>query len=109
MIVTRALEDRTMTIEAEMPCLITCMKELNTPRYMTVQGALEADEIEIPVLTFEDIKDELEEDMIGLKGAPTKIARTFSPPVRGQGEMLRGSSKEMAKALAQKLAAKHVI
>ena len=47
--------------------------------------------------------------MIGLKGAPTKIARTFSPPVKGQGEMLKGSDKEMARILAQKLAAKHVI
>lgn len=107
--VKRALEDGTMTVELDTPCLITCMKELNTPRYMSVQGCFEADEREIKVLTFEDIKDELEADMIGLKGAPTKIARTFSPPVRSRGEMLTGSDKDMAAALAQKLAAKHVI
>lgn len=107
--VTRALENETMTIEVETPCLISCMKELNTPRYMSVQGVFEADDREIKVLTFDDIKNELEADMIGLKGAPTNIARTFSPPVRGQGEMLKGSNKDMAQALAQKLAAKHII
>ena len=39
--VKRMLEDGYMTIKAHTPCLITCIKELNTPRYMSVSGVFE--------------------------------------------------------------------
>ena len=39
--VKRLLEDGYMTVEVQTPCLITCVKELNQPRYMTVKGILE--------------------------------------------------------------------
>ncbi len=31
-----------MTIKVKTPCLITCIKELNAPRYMSVGGVFEA-------------------------------------------------------------------
>ena len=34
--VKRMLEDGYMTIETQTPCLLTCIKELNEPRYMSV-------------------------------------------------------------------------
>ena len=109
--VKRALEDGYMRIQVESPCLITCIKELNEPRYMTVQGVFEADEKPLLILDYEALKDEplIEADTIGLKGSPTNIFKSFNPPVKGQGEMLQGSAKEMAASLAEKLAAKHVI
>ena len=36
--IKRMLEDGYMTIKVNTPCLITCIKELNTPRYMSVSG-----------------------------------------------------------------------
>ncbi len=39
--VKRMLEDGYMTIKVNTPCLITCIKELNTPRYMSVSGVFE--------------------------------------------------------------------
>lgn len=109
--VKRALEDGYMTIQVESPCLITCIKELNEPRYMTVEGVFAADEMPLTVLDYEALKDEplIETDTIGLKGSPTNIFKSFNPPVKGQGEMLQGTEKEMAAELASKLAAKHVI
>ena len=109
--VKRALEDGYMKIQVKSPCLITCIKELNEPRYMTVQGVFEADEKPLLILDYEALKDEplIEADTIGLKGSPTNIFKSFNPPVKGQGEMLQGSVKEMAAALADRLAAKHVI
>jgi len=109
--VKRALEDGYMKIQVKSPCLITCIKELNEPRYMTVQGVFEADEKPLLILDYEALKDEplIEADIIGLKGSPTNIFKSFNPPVKGQGEMLQGSVKEMAAALADRLAAKHVI
>ncbi len=40
--VKRMLEDGYMTIKVKTPCLITCIKELNDPRYMSVGGIFEA-------------------------------------------------------------------
>ena len=39
--IKRMLEDGYMTIKVNTPCLITCIKELNTPRYMSVSGVFE--------------------------------------------------------------------
>ena len=109
--VKRALEDGYMNIQVKSPCLITCIKELNEPRYMTVEGVFSADEKPLTILDYEALKDEplIEADTIGLKGSPTNIFKSFNPPVKGQGEMIPGTEKEMAAALAEKLSAKHVI
>ena len=39
--VKRLLEDGYMTIKVNTPCLLTCIKELNAPRYMSVGGIFE--------------------------------------------------------------------
>ena len=39
--VKRMLEDGYMTIKVQTPCLITCIKELNEPRYMSIGGIYE--------------------------------------------------------------------
>ena len=36
--VQRQLEDGYEVIEAPIPCMLTCTKELNTPRYMKMAG-----------------------------------------------------------------------
>ena len=41
-IVQRQLEDGYTVVEAKMPVLLTAIKELNTPRYMTPKGIFEA-------------------------------------------------------------------
>lgn len=109
--VRRLLEDGYMTIEVQTPCLITCVKELNDPRYMTVRGILECYKKPVEVLDFEALKDEplIDLDTIGLKGSPTNIFRSFTPPQKGAGQMLSGSGEEMVNELVSQLAAKHVI
>lgn len=109
--IRRLLEDGYMTIEVQTPCLITCVKELNEPRYMTVKGILECYKKPVEVLDFEALKDEplIDLDTIGLKGSPTNIFRSFTPPQKGAGQMLAGSGEEMVSALVSQLTAKHVI
>lgn len=109
--VNRLLEDGYMTVEVERPCLVTCVKELNTPRYMTVRGIIECFDKPIEIYDYETLKDEplIDPTTIGLKGSPTNIFRSFTPPQKGQVEMIPGSAKEAAGTLAGKLAKKHVI
>ena len=46
---------------------------------------------------------------IGLKGSPTNILTSFTPPQKGAGMMLEGADKETCEKLAGILAAKHLI
>lgn len=109
--VKRLLEDGYMTVQVQTPCLITCVKELNEARYMTVKGILTCWDKPIQVLDYPALKDEplIDPTTIGLKGSPTNIFRSFTPPQKGAGQLLTGSSEEMAKQLAEQLAKKHVI
>ena len=108
--VKRVLEDGYMTIQTQTPCLITCIKELNTPRYMTVKGILECDRKPYTVYDYETLKDEplIDKTTIGLVGSPTNVYKSFSPPVKGAGEMI-GSDKPSIEGLFAKLAEKHII
>lgn len=109
--VRRMLEDGYMTIRAKTPCLITCIKELNPPRYPSVAGILDCWSKPVTVLTYEDLKDEplIEADTIGLKGSPTNIAKSFTPPLKGEGVMLEGSDKNTVADLVARLGAKHIL
>ena len=107
----RMLEDGYMVVETTTPCLLTCIKELNEPRYMTMQGISECYNKPYTVLDFEALKDDPLIDLttIGLKGSPTNIFKSFTPPQKGTGMMLEGSGRETTDKLAGILAAKHVI
>lgn len=106
-IVQRQLEDGYEVVEVSMPCLLTCVKELNEPRYMTVRGIVEAYEKEITIWNEHDVA--LAPADCGLAASPTQVFRSFTPPQKGKGEMLSGSPVEMAGTLVAKLREKHVL
>ena len=106
-IVQRQLEDGYTVVEAKMPVLLTAIKELNTPRYMTPKGIFEAYNKTVQVWGFNDVPVDAEK--IGLKGSPTNVNRTFSPEAKGKGIMLEGADKETVKTLIAKLDEKHLL
>ena len=109
-VVKRQYEDGYHIVKVKTPCLLTAIAELATPRYMSVRGIVEAYEAEIKVLGFEDLKDGLELDMIGLKGSPTNVYQSFTKEVKGAGTILEGlSADEAVKAIMDKLEAKFII
>ena len=107
--VKRMLEDGYMTIKVQTPCLLTCIKELNTPRYMSVSGIFECYDKPLEVFDYNALKDDplIEVDTIGLKGSPTNVFKSFTPPQKGAGTMLTGD--DTAAQLAGILAKKHLI
>ena len=109
--VKRMLEDGYMTIKVKTPCLITCIKELNTPRYMSVGGIFECYSKPYEIFDYNTLKDNplIDPTTIGLKGSPTNILTSFTPPQKGAGMMLEGAGKETTDKLAGILAAKHII
>ena len=109
--VMRMLEDGYMTIKTQTPCLLTCIKELNEPRYMNIGGIYSTYNKPLEVYDFEKLKDHplIDPTTIGLKGSPTNILTSFTPPQKGAGMMLEGADKETCDKLAGILAKKHII
>ena len=109
--IKRMLEDGYMTIKVKTPCLITCIKELNEPRYMSVGGVFDAYSKPLTTLDYEALKDHelIDATTIGLKGSPTNILKSFTPPQKGAGMMLEGDDKATCEKLAGILAGKHII
>ena len=109
--VQRMLEDGYMTIKTKTPCLITCIKELNNPRYMNMEGILSTYNKPLDVYDFEKLKDHplIDASTIGLKGSPTNIFKSFTPPQKGVGMMLEGAGKETCEELVAILTKKHII
>ena len=109
-VVKRQYEDGYHIIKIKTPCLLTAIAELATPRYMSVRGIVEAYEAEIKVLGFEDLKDELELDMIGLKGSPTNVYKSFTKEVKGAGTVYPDlTAEEAVDVILKKLEEKFII
>ena len=109
-IVKRQFEDQAHLLRVELPCLVTALSELNVPRYMSVRGVVEAYEKEIKVLGFDDLKDGLNPDWIGLKGSPTNVFQSFGKQLRAPGHILESvSADEAVAAIMEKLIDRHII
>ena len=109
--VKRLLEDGYMTIKVQTPCLLTCVKELNDARYMSVGGIMECYQKPLEVYNYETLKDDplIDVTTIGLKGSPTNVYKSFSPPVKGAGMMMEGADKATVEKLVSILNDKHII
>ena len=108
-IVKRQYEDRHHMLKAKMPVLITALSELNEPRYMTPGGIFDACDAEITTWGRANLVD-VEDGDLGLKGAPTKIAKASDKVRKGAGEKVTPDSPDEAvDYIMDKLLTKHVI
>lgn len=107
--VKRQFEDRYHIVKAKLPCLVTCLSELNTPRYMTPGGIFDAFKKDVTVWGRKDLKDVLDSD-IGKVGSPTVIAKASDKVAKGAGEkVVPDSAEEAVDYIVGKLQEKHVI
>ena len=106
--VQRALEDGHEVLKAKLPCVLTAIKELNTPRYMSIPGILRAVQTEIKVWSAEDIG--VDQAVVGLKASPTSVFKSFTPKPKGAGVIVEGdTARELAANLLSGLREKHMI
>lgn len=107
-IVKRQYEDRYHTIKVQMPCLVTALGEMNTPRYMTPGGIFDAYRTdEVKVWTLENI--EVDKTNIGLKGSPTRVFKSFPKALKAAGTVVQLDPQESADFLLEKLKEKFII
>ena len=107
--VKRQYDDGYHIVKAKMPCLVTCLAELNEPRYMTPGGVFDAFQKEVTVWGRKDLKD-VEDSNIGKVGSPTVIAKASDKVAKGKGvKVVPDSPEEAADYIVNVLNEKHVI
>jgi len=95
----RMTEEGYEIIKSPLPCLITVVKEINTPRLPSLKNLMRAKKATITKWTFIDL--DIEEDRVGLKGSPTWVVKIFTPPPRPKGQILDGTIDETVEKLAK--------
>ena len=109
-IVKRQYEGQSHMLKVQTPCLITALTELAEPRYMHVGGIVDAYNADITVWGFEDLKNDLNPEWIGLKGSPTNVFQSFGKQPKAAGTILDGlSTEEAVEAIMAKLIERHII
>lgn len=89
-------------IESKLPALISVLKEINSPRYPTMKGIVDAhEEKEVKYLTAEDLI--ADKAKIGLTGSQTEVFKIFIPEKKGERIILEGTIEEMVQKLSQNL------
>ncbi|MBS7526444.1 electron transfer flavoprotein subunit beta/FixA family protein [Fusibacter paucivorans] len=108
MTVVRALEDGYERIKVQIPCLITAIKALNEPRYMSIRGIFDALQKDVTVWQAADLGVDATE--VGLDASPTNVYRSFTPVVKGRGQQITGDTdRELAVNLLQALKSKQIV
>jgi len=107
--VERLLEEGREVVQSALPCLVTVVKDINQPRYPNILGIRKASRIQIPAWMAKDLQ--VDSNLIGLTGSPTKVVKIATPPPR-QGQCLviqADSVEQQADILAEKLVAEKII
>ena len=106
----RQYEDQSHMLKVKMPCLVTALSELTEPRYMHAGGIVDAYNKEITVWGFDDLKDDLNPEWIGLKGSPTNVFQSFGKKPKTAGTVLDGlSTEEAVEKIMAVLIERHII
>jgi len=97
-LVKRETGDGFEVLAAGMPCVVTVTKPYFDPRFPSIKSKLAAGRAQIPTLTADDLP--VDRESIGLKGSPTKVKKSFTPPQKQGGIKI---SEDSSEASARKL------
>jgi len=97
----RKIDDGYEVIQAKLPCLITVEKEINELSFSPLSNMIKAARYQPVCWGIKDLTADISQ--MGLKGSPTTVRRTFAPPLRMGGELLKGSDDEIIEILVNKL------
>jgi electron transfer flavoprotein beta subunit len=107
-VLNQQLEDGSRILESKPPLLVACMPPSSwIPRIPTIPAILKTRSSEIVTWTAGDIGGDPSE--FGLEGSPTQVVKTYSPPPRGEVELLRGDARSQARKLTEIMKEKGLI
>jgi electron transfer flavoprotein beta subunit len=88
-------------LETPLPALITVTREINTPRFTSLFGVIEAESKPLITWSADDLGIAPEE--VGFRGSPTQTGGVFMPEMRRKAEMLSGEPEEMVQEIIRKI------
>lgn len=97
--ILREAEDGNQIVGIKFPCLVTFTKPSFDPRFPTIKRKMAARKATIEHVTAADVP-QIDLAHAGLKGSPTKVKKTFVPPRKKSGVVIK---EETGEASAQKL------
>jgi electron transfer flavoprotein beta subunit len=83
----RLVEEGREQVSASLPCLITVVKEIGAPRLPTLKGKIRSKEINIPVFDAESMN--LNSELLGLSGSPTRVVKIDTPRITRGGRLIK--------------------
>ena len=98
LLLTASLDDRIVTVQAPLPCLISVDGDINTPRLPSYKIRKTLTEDAVAFLTFADFDDQ-NPDHYGLSGSATQVERIFPPEKVAQKHTVTGDPDAQAQAL----------
>lgn len=107
MTVERLIEGGYETVRLPLPCLITVVNEISSPRLPTLRGKQAARSKTVPVKGRADMR--VNEEDLGLKGSPTRVVKIMQPKVTRNGVLVdtrKTGVKQAVEQLADFLASK---
>jgi len=82
----RLVEEGYQILSVPLPCLISVVKEIATPRLPTLDGKIRSMEMKYPVYSAENLN--LNHEYIGLKGSPTKVDKIAVPKILRKSKVI---------------------
>jgi electron transfer flavoprotein beta subunit len=89
-------------LELPLPCVLTCQKGLNEPRYASLPGIMKAKKKPLQSVKAADIG--IDAGTVGAAGSGTQVVKFTAPPMRTAAKIIDGESpEEKAASLAKAL------
>jgi electron transfer flavoprotein beta subunit len=73
-------------LSVPLPCLISVVKEIASPRLPTLDGKIRSMELNYPVFSTENMN--LKPEYLGLKGSPTRVVSINTPKITRGGRTI---------------------
>ena len=83
----RLVEEGYEMAVSPMPCLLTVVKEIASPRLPALRGKIRSLEMEIPIISADGL--DVNPEFIGLKGSPTRVVKIDTPSISRGGKMIK--------------------
>lgn len=88
-------------LESRLPIVLAVAREINTPRFISLSGVMEAESK--PLITWSAADLDIAEDVVGFKGSPTQTGDIFLPEMKRQAEMITGEPEEIVATILDKI------
>ncbi len=89
--VERLVEEGYQVVRLPLPCVVTVVKEVSSPRLPTLRGKKRARQTDLPILSLENMK--IDNGSIGLKGSPTKVVKIENAKVSRGGTVVKAGDE----------------